>query len=61
MLRFRLCKIFWSKEKFIFSEHIIDCTIGELDFSYSESYEILVYNNGEITTLSEAFYKNNIV
>ena len=32
---------------FIFPEHIIEYTIGGLDFSYSEGYEILVYNNGK--------------
>ncbi len=52
--------IILDRKNSIFPKNIIDCIIGELDFSYSEGYEILVYNNGEITTLSDAYNKKII-
>ena len=52
--------IILDRKNCIFLEWIIECIIGGLDFSYSDGYEILVYNNGEITTLSDAYNKKII-
>lgn len=52
-----LVGIFMDKKNSFFTEYVVNCFIEDLDFSYSNGYQILVYSNSEFYPLQFA-YKN---